>query len=127
MSDKTESKSFDLETWVTTMPANYDLRAEFQANILPLLHQVRDACIAARMPLLVDVATTQDEVGTGLEALHHFPGADRTPGSMLMAVHALKQETVEMMIVDEAAEKRGMIIQQALDATSEALANATKH
>lgn len=122
-----DNKDFDLDTWEATMPAAYDLRQAYQQSIKPLMQQLHDACKEAGMPMLICVATSQDSVGTGMDALQYFPGAERTPASMLMALHALKVEWPQMVMVDEAAERRGVMIEQAQAAAGVMLASVTKH
>lgn len=79
---------FDLQELALTKPLPFDLSAEFNATIMPMVDALTAKCKALGLPVFILTAYGQNEEVADYHAQAHMPSAERVPHLMLAAYMA---------------------------------------
>lgn len=107
MSNETDKPTeFELDEWSRCRPVSFDLEAQLDARIKPLLDALMTECRSVGMPILVICNYSHDNNRAGQLIDQHFPSPSKTPPSLLFALHAARGEFAGMQAVLQANEHR---------------------
>jgi hypothetical protein len=100
------AEAFTLEDWVNGRPEFYNLSAEFEQQVVPLIDKAKEALEALGIPFIFFAVIEQNATGSQNLVTSSIGGTTRATAGLLGALECAKDNLENVQVVSFAAGRR---------------------